>query len=77
MVAVTTITLPPADDVDTWVAAHPRAAKHQLIDEMSPAELRAIARHCLAYAPEVLDRAIAERLRARRDGNRARKTGTA
>lgn len=62
------------DNVDAWVEGQPRAGKHQLIDEMTPDELRAMARHCLAYAPEVLDRAIAERLRARRDGNRARKT---
>ena len=64
-------------DVDAYVASQPRAAKHQLIDEMTPDELRAIARHCLAYAPGVLDRAIAERLAARRDGNKARTRRTA
>lgn len=67
----------PADDVDAWVTGQTRAGRHQLLDEMTPHELRAIARHCLQYAPEVTDRAIAERLRCRREGNRAGKTGAA
>jgi hypothetical protein len=64
-------TLPPPDGMDAWVTGQTRAGKRQLLDEMTPDELRAIARHCLEYVPNVVDRAIAERLRARRKGNKA------
>jgi hypothetical protein len=58
---MTAPTLAPPETT-AWVTGLTRADKHALIEGMSPNALRAILRHCLDYAPEALDRAIAERL---------------
>ncbi len=39
--------------------------KLRVVDAMTAHELRALARHLIAYAPEAMDRAIAERLAVR------------
>jgi len=66
------VRLMPGSDAQAWVASLTRLDKHRVIESLNEHELRAFARHALEYAPQALDRALAERLIARRDGERDR-----